>query len=94
MEVTQMSIDRQMNKQNVIARQAPSSLELSGKNTGMGSHALLQGIFPTQGSNLGLLHGRQILYFLSQQGNPIHIQWHIIQPLKKEGNCGTYYNMD
>ena len=27
-----------------------------GKNTGVGCHALLQGIFPTQGSNLGLLH--------------------------------------
>ena len=43
-----------------------------GKNTGVGSHALLQGIFPTQGSNprllcllhhlLCLLHGRQIIY--------------------------------
>ena len=32
-----------------------------GKNTGMGSHSLLQGIFLTQGSNLGLLHCRQIL---------------------------------
>ena len=32
----------------------------------MGCHSLLQGIFPTQGSNLGLLHGRQILYRLSQ----------------------------
>ena len=36
-----------------------------GKNTGMGCHFLLQGIFPTQGSNLGLLHCRQILYRLS-----------------------------
>ena len=33
-----------------------------GKNTGVGSHSLLQGIFPTQGLNLGLLHCRQILY--------------------------------
>ena len=32
------------------------------KNTGEGCHSLLQGIFPTQGSNLGLLHCRQILY--------------------------------
>ena len=31
-----------------------------GKNTGVSSHFLLQGIFPTQGSNLCLLHGRQI----------------------------------
>ena len=29
-----------------------------------------QGIFPTQGSNPGLLHCRQILYCLSHQGSP------------------------
>ena len=33
-----------------------------GKNTGVGCHFLLQGIFLTQGSNLGLLHCRQIPY--------------------------------
>ena len=38
-----------------------------GKYTGVGSHLLLQGIFPTQGWNLGLLHCRQILYHLSCQ---------------------------
>ena len=32
------------------------------KNTGMGCHALLQGLFPTQAWNTGLLHCRQILY--------------------------------
>jgi len=36
----------------------------------MGFHALLQGIFPTQGLNLGLLHCSQILYYLSHQGSP------------------------
>ena len=41
------------------------------KNTGMGSHSFLQRIFPTQGSNLVLLHCRQILYHLSYQGSPI-----------------------
>ena len=41
-----------------------------GKNTGVGSHPLLQGIFPTQGLNLGLLHCRQILYSVSHQGSP------------------------
>ena len=40
-----------------------------GKSTGVGCHFLLQGVFPTQGLNLGLLHGRQILYCLSHQGN-------------------------
>ena len=39
-----------------------------GQNTGVGSHSLLQGIFPTQGSNPGLLHCRWILYQLSHQG--------------------------
>ena len=42
-----------------------------GKKTGVGSHALLQGIFPTQGLNLGLLHYSQILYRLSHWGNPV-----------------------
>ena len=36
----------------------------------MGCHFLLQGIFPIQGSNLGLLHCRQILYQLSYKGSP------------------------
>ena len=40
-----------------------------GKNTGVGCQSLLQGIFLTQGLNLGLLHCRQILYYLSLQGS-------------------------
>ena len=40
------------------------------QNTGVGSHSLLQGIFPTQGSNPGLPHCRWILYHLSHQGSP------------------------
>ena len=38
-----------------------------GQNTGVGSRSLLQGIFPTQGSNPGLLPCRQILYQLDQR---------------------------
>ena len=38
-----------------------------GKNTGVGCHAPLKGIFPTQGSNPGLPHCRWILYRLSHQ---------------------------
>ena len=41
-----------------------------GQNTGVGSLSLLQGIFPTQGSNPGLLHCRQILYCLSHKESP------------------------
>ena len=40
------------------------------QNTGSGSLSLLQGIFPTQGSNPGLLHCRWILYQLSHKGSP------------------------
>ena len=39
----------------------------TGKSTGAGCHFLLQRIFPTQGSNLGLSHCRQMLYHLSHQ---------------------------
>ena len=41
------------------------------KNTGVGSLSLLQGIFPTQESNRGLLHCRRILYQLTYQGSPM-----------------------
>ena len=41
-----------------------------GPNTGLGSLSLPQGIFPTQGSNLGLPHCRQILSQLSYRGSP------------------------
>ena len=44
--------------------------EPTGKPTGVNSHSLLQGILPTQGSNPGLPHCRQILYHLSYQGSP------------------------
>ena len=42
-----------------------------GKSNGVGFHALLQGIFPTQGSNPGLLYCRRILYQLSYQSRPM-----------------------
>ena len=41
-----------------------------GKNTGVGCHFLLQGIFPTQGLNLCLPHCREMLYHQSHQGSP------------------------
>ena len=46
-----------------------------GKNTGVGCHALLQGIFLTEGLNPGLLHRRWILYRLSHWGNPRILEW-------------------
>ena len=45
------------------------------QNTGVGSHSLLQGIFPTQGSNPGLPHRRWILYQLSHKGSPRILEW-------------------
>lgn len=47
------------------AHQAPLSMDFPGKNTRVGCEFLLQGIFPIQGSNLGLPHCRQIPYCLS-----------------------------
>ena len=41
-----------------------------GQNTGVGCHVLLQGIFPTQGSNPDLPHCKEILYHLSHRGSP------------------------
>ena len=66
-----------------VTRQAPLSMGFPrqqywsgvpfpapGQNTGVGSLSLLQGIFPTPGSNPGLLHCRQILYQLIHKGSP------------------------
>ena len=58
-----------------------------GKNTGMGSHSLLQGIFLTQGSNSGLLHCRQIPLPSEPPGKPplkeAQLKTHLIAPVQK-----------
>ena len=46
-----------------------------GQIPGVGSLSLLQGIFPTQGSNPGLLHCRWVLYQLSHKGTPRILEW-------------------
>ena len=56
-----------------------------GQNAGVGSCSLLQGIFPTQGSNPGLQHCRQILYHLSHQGSPRILKW-VAYPFSR-GSC-------
>ena len=53
-----------------------------GQNTGVGSLSLLQGIFPTQGSNPGLPHCRQILYQLSHLGSPEMLVLALIRQLR------------
>ena len=47
--------------------------------TGVCSHPLFQGIFPTQGSTLGILHCRQILCYLSHKENSVIEKWGRIQ---------------
>ena len=49
---------------NPVHHSPTGSWDSTGKNTGVGCRALLQGIFPTQGSNPGLPNSRQILYHL------------------------------
>ena len=68
------------------------------KNTGVGCHPFLQCIFPTLGSNPGLLHFRQILYHLSHQGSPPKMQrffqryqcWKVSSPLCQLSRMGTW----
>ena len=52
---------------------------LLSKNTGVGSHSLLQGIFRTQGLNPCLLHCRWILYHLSHQGSLEDLNRHLFK---------------
>ena len=55
-----------------------------GKNAGIGCRALLQGIFPTEGSNPGLQHCRQILYQLRHKGSPRILDW-LAYPFSRRG---------
>ena len=49
--------------------------ETPGKNTTVGCHALLQGVFPSHGLNPGIPHHRQIIYCLSHQGMLVDKNW-------------------
>ena len=53
----------------------PAEPQGKPKNTGVGGLSLFQQIFPTQGSNPGLLHCRWILYQLSHKGSPRILEW-------------------
>ena len=69
-----------------VAYQASLSIEFSGNNTGVGWHVLLQGIFLTQGLNLGLLYCRQFPYQLNyQRHNSVKMNKHRWIHLSKEG---------
>ena len=58
-----------------------------GKNTGVGFHSLLQGIFLTHRSNLGLWHCRQIIYHLSHQGKWLYFNTLILHEEIEARKC-------
>ena len=70
-----------------VAHQAPLSMDSPGKNTAVGCHFLLQGIFPTQGINQGLLHCRQTAYHLSHHPKALfnikQVGWELLHILAK-----------
>ena len=55
--------------------------DFPGKSTGVGCHFLLQGIFMTQGLDLGLPHCRQMLYHLSHTAGSFFTKWAISEAL-------------
>ena len=66
-----------------------------GKNTGVGSHSLLQGIFLTQGFIPGLLHCRWLLHHLNHHGSPkctLYINYSSIKVWKIYGIVYTIMN--
>ena len=60
---------------SLLPRGLCSPWNYPGQNTGVGDLSLLQGIFPTQGLNLGLPYCRKILYQLSHQWSPRILEW-------------------
>ena len=88
-----MGKDRTMAKVKVQVTQSDSlrphelygAWNSPGQNTRVGSLSLFQGIFPTQGSNPGLLHCRQILYQLSHKGSPRILEW-VAYPLSSRSS--------
>ena len=58
------------------------------QNTGVGSLSLLQGTFPTQGSNPGLPHCRWILYQLSHKVSPRILEW-VAYPFSRDTGVGS-----
>ena len=64
-----------------------SEITFGGIQYGLSSHSLLQGIFPAQGSNLGLLHCRQILYHMIHQEDP-----NLKRYMHPNVHCSNIYN--
>ena len=68
-----------------IARQVPLSMGFSRQEYWTGLHALLQGTFPTQGSNPRHPNYTWILYHLSHQGSPSILKW-VAYPVYRESS--------
>ena len=77
-----------------VACQAPQSMGFPGKNTGVGCHFLLQGIFLTQGSNLGLPHCRQILYCLHHQESSNKLWYINTKGTTEDEMVGWHHQLD
>ena len=71
-----------------VACQVPLSMGFPGKNTRVGYHFLLQGIFLTLGSKPGFLHCKQIVYHLSHQGSS---WWFLIFVYQLSGASQNYF---
>ena len=67
-------------------------MEFPGQNNGVGSLYLLQGIFPTQESNWGLLHCKRILYQLSYEGSPDYTSIKKKKKVKLEELASRWHN--
>ena len=68
--------------------QAPLSVEFPGKNTGVGFHSLLQGLFPTQESNPGVLHCKRVLYHIATREALLKcILWAKLCPHPHKSSC-------
>ena len=63
------------------------------QNTGVGSFSLLQGIFPIKGSNLDLLHCRQIFHQLSHQVSPRILKW-VADPFSRRSSWRRNWTKD
>ena len=74
-----------------VAPGAPLCMEFPSKDTGVGCHFLLQGVFLTQGSNSGLQHCRQMLYPLSHM-NPLYNTFSSVQLSSVTQSCLTLCN--
>ena len=65
-----------------VPHSGPGTWDFPGKTIGVGCYFLPQGTFLTQGSNVGLLYCRQILYHLSHQGNTTLLLNYVFQELR------------